>query len=99
MKSNGTASSIGRAISDGRALVQATSRNLHRAVSEKDMKHAVKNLKENMYGLLECLLADYARQLRIDYPKQTIRSAVVVTEGRWFRQQAGTSIEQFRRRT
>jgi hypothetical protein len=37
----------------------------------------VKKLKENMHGLLKSLFADYARQLRTNYPEQTIRNAVV----------------------
>ena len=41
------------------------------------MKHAVKNLKENMHDLLESLFENYARQLGADYPEQTIRKAVV----------------------
>jgi hypothetical protein len=51
--------------------------DLNPIASEEDMKHAVRNLKGNMYGLLECLFAGYTRQLRIDYPEQTIRNAVV----------------------
>ena len=52
-------------------------RGIKLQVSEEDMKHAVKNLKENMHDLLESLFEDYARQLRADYPEQTIRKAVV----------------------
>jgi hypothetical protein len=42
-------------------------RGIKLQVSEEDMKHAVKNLKENMHDLLESLFEDYARQLRADY--------------------------------
>jgi hypothetical protein len=66
-----------RARSGIKALVQAASCDLNPIASEEDMKHAVRNLKGNMYGLLECLFAGYTRQLRIDYPEQTIRNAVV----------------------
>ena len=52
-------------------------RGIKLQVSEEDMKHAVKNLKENMHDLLESLFENYARQLRADYPEQTIRKAVV----------------------
>jgi hypothetical protein len=52
-------------------------RGIKLQVLEEDMKHAVKNLKENMHDLLESLFENYARQLRADYPEQTIRKAVV----------------------
>ena len=37
------------------------------------MKHAVKNLKENMHDLLESLFEDYARQLRADYQSKRLQ--------------------------
>jgi phosphate uptake regulator len=43
------------------------------ASSEEDMKHAVKNLKENMHDLLESLFEDYARQLRADYQSKRLQ--------------------------
>jgi hypothetical protein len=43
------------------------------------MKHVLKDLQANLHGLVESLFKDYARQLRADYPKQTIRNSVVIT--------------------
>jgi hypothetical protein len=46
---------------------------------ENDMKNAPKNsITENMFALLKCTFADYANQLRDNYPNQTIRNAAVV---------------------
>ena len=36
---------------------------------------------ENMFALLKCIFADYANQLRDNYPNQTIRNAAVVASG------------------
>ena len=46
------------------------------------MRHALKHsIKENMYGLLECIFCDYAGQLRANYPEGKIRKAVVFSSG------------------
>jgi len=46
------------------------------------MKHALKNsIKDNMHGLLECTFADYANQLRANYPGRIIRNAKVFASG------------------
>ena len=46
------------------------------------MRHTLKNsITENMHGLLECIFADYANQLRAKYPGRTIRNAAVFTSG------------------
>lgn len=43
------------------------------------MRHALKDLKENVHGLLESLFVDYASRLRTDYPELNIRKAAVLT--------------------
>ena len=48
---------------------------------ENDMKHAVKNFRENMHGLLECIFVDYANLLRANYPDRTIRNTAVFVSG------------------
>jgi hypothetical protein len=45
---------------------------------ESYMKHGLKGIKENMYGLIECTLIDYARLLRQEKPGCKIRNADVV---------------------
>ena len=45
------------------------------------MKNVVKNFRENMYGLLECIFVDYANQLRANYPDRTIRNTAVFASG------------------
>ena len=46
------------------------------------MKHALKNsIRENMHGLLELTLVQYANLLRSKYPDKTIRNADVFTSG------------------
>ena len=46
------------------------------------MKHALKNsIEENMHGLLESTLVQYANLLRSKYPDKTIRNADVFTSG------------------
>jgi hypothetical protein len=51
-------------------------------IMENDMKHILKNsITENMYGLLECTLVDYATRLRKDYPDRIIRNAAVFASG------------------
>ena len=46
------------------------------------MRHTLKNsITENMHGLLECIFADYANQLRAKYPGRTIRNVAVLTSG------------------
>ncbi len=41
------------------------------------MKHALKDITENMHGLLESIFATYAMILRDKYPDRTIRKAAV----------------------
>jgi hypothetical protein len=48
---------------------------------ENDMRHAVKNFRENMHGLLECIFVDYANLLQANYPGRTIRNAAVFISG------------------
>ena len=48
---------------------------------ENDMRHAVKNFRENMHSLLECIFVDYANLLRTNYPGRTIRNAAVFVSG------------------
>jgi hypothetical protein len=48
---------------------------------ENDMRHAVKNFRENMHGLLECIFVDYANLLRANYPDRTIRNTAVFVSG------------------
>lgn len=46
------------------------------------MKHALKNsIRENMHGLLELTLVQYANLLRSKYPDKTIRNADVFRSG------------------
>ena len=45
------------------------------------MRHAVKNFKENMHALLECIFVDYANLLRANYPGRTIRNVTVFVSG------------------
>ena len=46
------------------------------------MKNGPNNsVTENMFALLKCIFADYANQLRDNYPTQTIRNAAVVASG------------------
>ena len=49
----------------------------HPRSMEKKMKHPIISIKENMFGLLECTLVQYANLLRQKYPKRTIRNAAV----------------------
>lgn len=51
------------------------------AFMENDMRHAVKNFRENTHGLLECIFVDYANLLRANYPGRTIRNAAVFISG------------------
>ena len=49
---------------------------------ENDMKNASNSpVTENMFALLKYIFADYANQLRHNYPYQTIRNAAVVASG------------------
>jgi hypothetical protein len=43
------------------------------------MRHALKELKENVHGLLESLFVGYANCLRADHPELKIRNATVLT--------------------
>ncbi len=45
------------------------------------MNNAETPIKENMFALLKYIFADYANQLRADYPSRTIRNATVLTSG------------------
>jgi hypothetical protein len=45
------------------------------------MKHALKNSKENMHGLVEATFHLYANLLRSKYPEKRIRNADVFTSG------------------
>ena len=42
------------------------------------MKHPLKDLKENVHGLLESLFVGYAKDLRTRYPELRIRKAMVL---------------------
>jgi hypothetical protein len=49
---------------------------------ENDMKNASNNpVTENMFALLKYIFADYANQLRDNYPNQTIRNAAIIASG------------------
>jgi hypothetical protein len=37
------------------------------------MKHALPNMTANIYGLLESIFAQYARELKAEYPEYTVR--------------------------
>ncbi len=45
------------------------------------MKHRLNSFSDNMYALLECILVDYANQLRAKYPGRKIRNAAVFASG------------------
>lgn len=45
------------------------------------MRHAVRNFRENMHALLECIFVDYANLLRANYPGRTIRNAAIFVSG------------------
>ena len=41
------------------------------------MKHALRNMTENMHGLLESMFTHYASTLRTEYPSRAVRKATV----------------------
>ncbi len=45
------------------------------------MRHRLNSFSDNMYALLECILVDYANQLRAKYPGQKIRNSAVFASG------------------
>jgi hypothetical protein len=44
-------------------------------LGEWRVKHPVKGIKENLFALLKYVFADYAVQLRAEYPDRKIRKA------------------------
>ncbi len=44
---------------------------------ESEMKHHSNSRSENMHGLLECIIVQYANRLRVKYPGRKIQNAAV----------------------